>query len=76
MQYIATPLARLMGRDLQSDFTPFRIALAAANRTFSCAAAKRDFGYVPQVSMDDALRRTLKHFAHLHALYALEQKRA
>ena len=65
-----------MGRDLQSDFTPFRIALAAANRTFSCAAAKRDFGYVPQVSMDDALRRTLKHFAHLHALYALEQKRA
>ena len=29
-----------------------------------------------QVSMDDALRRTLKHFAHLHALYALEQKRA
>ena len=49
MQYIATPLARLLGRDLQSDFTPFRIALAAANRTFSCAAARRDFGYVPQV---------------------------
>ena len=33
----------------QSDFTPFRITLAASNRTFSCAAARRDFGYQPQV---------------------------
>lgn len=36
---------------LQSDFTPFRIALSAANRTFSCSAAYQDFGYVPKVSI-------------------------
>jgi hypothetical protein len=133
VQYLVVPLCRLAGRDLQSDFTPFRITLSASNRTFSCAAAKRDFGYEPQVggwaggpagrplggwlscdsvryvgsvlrcpcvlvpaenpcgpadtcspnsclpaahaplsaaaqvSVDDALKRTLKHFSHLHA---------
>lgn len=33
----------------QSDFTPFRVTVTATNRTFSCAAATRDFGYSPQV---------------------------
>ena len=49
VQYLVVPLCHLAGRDLQSDFTPFRITLSASNRTFSCAAAKRDFGYQPQV---------------------------
>jgi sterol-4alpha-carboxylate 3-dehydrogenase (decarboxylating) len=67
VQYLVTPLLRLFGKELQSDFTPFRIALSAANRTFSCSAAYRDFGYVPKVPMDEALKRTLRHFSHLHA---------
>lgn len=67
VQYLVVPLCHLLGKDLQSDFTPFRITLSAANRTFSCAAAKRDFGYSPKVSVDEGLKRTLKHFSHLHA---------
>lgn len=67
VQYLVVPLCRLFGKDLQSDFTPFRVTLTASNRTFSCAAAKRDFGYTPQVSMEEALKRTLQHFDHLHA---------
>jgi sterol-4alpha-carboxylate 3-dehydrogenase (decarboxylating) len=67
VQFMVVPLCRLLGRDLQSDFTPSRIKITAANRTFSCAAARRDFGYQPSVSVDEGLRRTLKHFEHLHA---------
>lgn len=67
VQIVVVPLCRLLGRDLQSDFTPSRIKITAANRTFSCAAARRDFGYEPKVSVDEGLRRTMKHFAHLHA---------
>lgn len=67
VQYLVVPLLRLFGKELQSDFTPFRIALSAANRTFSCSAAYQDFGYVPTVPMEEALKRTLRHFSHLHA---------
>lgn len=51
VQYVVAPLMHLFGRQLQSDFTPSRIKLSAANRTFSCAAAYRDFGYVPHVGL-------------------------
>lgn len=44
-----------------------RITVASVNRKFSCAKARRDFGYEPAVPMDEALRRTLAHFAHLSA---------
>lgn len=67
VQLLVVPLCRLLGRDMQSDFTPARIKITATNRTFSCAAARRDFGYTPKVPVDEALKRTLKHFAHLHA---------
>ncbi len=64
MQYIIIPLLRPFKR-LETDFTPFRIIVASSNRTFSCARAKKELGYHPAVSMDEALDRTLKHFAHL-----------
>ena len=66
MQYVIIPLLRPFKR-LETDFTPFRIIVASSNRTFSCSRAKKDLGYRPAVSMDDALQRTLKHFAHLRA---------
>ena len=62
---VVVPLAALCGKTIQSDFTPARIRLATVSRTFSCEAAKRDLGYVPEVSMDEALRRTIKYFDHL-----------
>jgi hypothetical protein len=49
LQMVVVPLLRLVGRDMQSDFTPARIKITAVNRTFSCAAARRDFGYKPKV---------------------------
>ena len=44
-----------------------RIRIAKATRQLSCAAARRDLGYVPAVSMKDALARTVKHFSYLRA---------
>lgn len=67
LQMVVVPLLRLVGRDMQSDFTPARIKITAVNRTFSCAAARRDFGYKPKVSVDEGLKRTMQHFEHLHA---------
>lgn len=67
VHYVVTPLLALVGVRLQSDFTPFRITVAASNRTFSCAKARRLLGYTPAVGMDEALRRTLAAFQHLHA---------
>jgi sterol-4alpha-carboxylate 3-dehydrogenase (decarboxylating) len=66
VQYVLVPLLRPFKR-LDTDFTPFRITVAASNRTFSCAAAKRDLAYRPAVPMDEALRRTLAYFAFLRA---------
>lgn len=44
---------------------PPQILLSSSTRTFSCAKAKRDFGYKPKVDMDEALRRTIEFFPHL-----------
>lgn len=48
-----------------SEFTPMRIRIAKANRQLDCSRAKADLGYIPEVSIKDALDRTVKHFAHL-----------
>lgn len=64
VQYIVIPLMSPF-KKLETDFTPFRITVASVNRTFSCRRANKDFGYIPQVDMAEALRRTLVHFAHL-----------
>ena len=50
-----------------SEFTPMRIRIAKATRQLSCAAAKRDLGYTPQVSIKEGVARTVKHFSYLHA---------
>lgn len=66
VQYILVPLLSPF-KKLETDFTPFRITVASVNRTFSCRRAQQDFGYVPSVSMDDAVKRTLAYFSYLHA---------
>ena len=48
-----------------SDFSPMRITISAAERRLSCAAAKRDLGYVPAVSIEEGVKRTVAAFAHL-----------
>lgn len=68
MQYIIIPLLRPF-KQLETDLTPFRITVASVNRTFDCSRAKRDLGYLAsnKISMDEALKKTLKHFEHLKA---------
>lgn len=41
--------------------------MASVNRKFDVSKAKRDFGYKPAVSLDEGLKRTVQHFAHLRA---------
>lgn len=50
-----------------SEFTPMRIRIAKANRQLDCSRARQELGYMPRVSIDDALQRTVKHFSHLSA---------
>jgi nucleoside-diphosphate-sugar epimerase len=47
------------------SFSRQRVALMTSSRTFSCKKAKADFGYVPLVSIDDGIDRTIAHFSHL-----------
>jgi nucleoside-diphosphate-sugar epimerase len=44
-----------------------RIRIAKATRQLSCAAAQRDLGYTPQVSIREGVARTVKHFSYLCA---------
>lgn len=44
-----------------------RIRIAKATRKLSCQAARVDLGYIPRVSIRDALVRTVKHFSYLSA---------
>ena len=48
-----------------SEFTPMRIRIAKANRQLDCSRARADLGYIAEVSIKDALERTVKHFEHL-----------
>ena len=64
VQYVIIPLLKPF-KQLETDFTPFRITVASSNRTFSCARAMKELGYRPLVSMDEALQRTLAYFKHL-----------
>lgn len=65
VEYVIQPLLRPI-KKLQTDFTVNRILLATTQRTFSADKARRDFGYVPQVPMQDAIKRTVQAFQHLH----------
>ena len=44
-----------------------RIRIAKANRQLDCTRAQQELGYMPKVSIDEALQRTVKHFSHLSA---------
>ena len=50
---------------IQPTFTPLKVALAGTHHYYSCARAKKDMGYKPLVSMDEAIERTLTSFQHL-----------
>eukprot|EP00803_Ostreobium_quekettii_P004384 evm.model.scf_42.11 EVM.evm.TU.scf_42.11 scf_42:74561-81267(-) len=65
-EYLILPLLSLFMK-VQTDMTVNRIKLSTCNRMFNCKRAKEDFGYVPGVSMDEALKRTLASFQHLRA---------
>ena len=44
-----------------------RVRLLTTSRTFSCAKAKRDFGYEPQFDMEEAATKTIEYFKRLSA---------
>lgn len=50
---------------IQTTFTPFRVALAGTFHYYSCEKAKKLIGYRPLVTMDDAVERTVQSFHHL-----------
>lgn len=59
----------------QTDFTPMRVTISAATRRLDCTAAKRDLGYVPAVSVEEGLKRTVEAFKHLAAPGAAVSKK-
>lgn len=44
------------------NFTKQRVRLLSTDRAISCEKAKRDFGYKPRVSMEEANKRTIEYF--------------
>eukprot|EP00741_Cyanophora_paradoxa_P019327 tig00000215_g18656.t1 len=50
---------------LRPVLTLSKVQLAGTHHYYSSAKAKRDFGYVPPVKLDEALRRTLVFFSDL-----------
>ncbi|XP_060105692.1 sterol-4-alpha-carboxylate 3-dehydrogenase, decarboxylating [Heteronotia binoei] len=50
---------------INPTFTPMRVALAGTFHYYSCAQAKRDMGYKPLVSLDEAVAITVQSYPHL-----------
>jgi sterol-4alpha-carboxylate 3-dehydrogenase (decarboxylating) len=63
-EYVIRPLLAPI-KQLSTDFTVFRVKIVTRQRAFSCEKAKKLLGYVPAVSLEDAIKRTVKHFEHL-----------
>jgi sterol-4alpha-carboxylate 3-dehydrogenase (decarboxylating) len=63
-EYVIRPLLRPI-KELSTDFTVFRVRIVTRQRAFSCDKARKMLGYVPAVSLEDAIKRTVKHFEHL-----------
>lgn len=63
-EYIIRPLLAPI-KKLSTDFTVFRVKIVTRQRAFSCDKARQMLGYVPAVSLSDAIARTVKHFEHL-----------
>lgn len=63
IQLICTLLKPLV--DIDVTFTPMKVAIAGTYHYYSCERAKKLLGYKPIVSLDEAIQRTVDHFAHL-----------
>ena len=63
VQFFCTLLSPLA--TIKPTFSPMRVALAGTHHYYSCARAKKDFGYKPVVEFDDAVSRTLEYFSYL-----------
>eukprot|EP00079_Xenopus_tropicalis_P028914 XP_012823946.1 PREDICTED: sterol-4-alpha-carboxylate 3-dehydrogenase, decarboxylating isoform X1 [Xenopus tropicalis] len=50
---------------IKPTFTPMRVALAGTYHYYSCERAKKDMGYKPVVTLDQALERTIQSYSHL-----------
>uniref|UniRef100_H2ZX98 Sterol-4-alpha-carboxylate 3-dehydrogenase, decarboxylating n=1 Tax=Latimeria chalumnae TaxID=7897 RepID=H2ZX98_LATCH len=55
-------------RTIKPTFTPMRVALAGTYHYYSCEQAKRDMGYRPIVSLDEAVERTVQSYPKLHKI--------
>lgn len=49
------------------QLTPSRIRLLSCSRTFNCSKAKDKLGYIPIVSLEEGLKRTIDSYSHLRA---------
>ena len=58
VSWVLSPLVRIP----VGNFTRPRITLSVCERQVSSDKARRDFGYVPEVSMAEGIKRTIAHF--------------
>jgi nucleoside-diphosphate-sugar epimerase len=63
-EYVIRPLLSPVWK-LTSDFTVFRVRIVTRARAFNGDKARRVLGYVPRVSVQEGLGRTVGYFAHL-----------
>eukprot|EP00775_Hariotina_reticulata_P012775 gene12775-12903_t len=63
-EYVIRPLVKPI-KELSTDFTVFRVRVVTRQRAFSCEKAKRLLGFVPAVSLQQGIQRTVKHFEKL-----------
>ncbi|XP_078682662.1 sterol-4-alpha-carboxylate 3-dehydrogenase, decarboxylating-like [Branchiostoma floridae x Branchiostoma belcheri] len=52
-------------KEIKPTFTPMRVALAGTYHYYSCQRAKQLMGYKPVVPLDEAIKLTVKGYAHL-----------
>lgn len=57
-EYIIKPVSKPF-KQVSTEFTPNRIRIVAYDRLFSVGKATSHFGYVPQISVEEGLRRTI-----------------
>jgi sterol-4alpha-carboxylate 3-dehydrogenase (decarboxylating) len=65
-EYVIRPLLKPI-KELYTDFTVFRVKIVTRQRAFSSKKAKELLGYVPAVSIEEGVKRTVRHFSHLRA---------
>lgn len=63
LSYLISFVCQILGK--QADLSPFKICLAATHHYYSCERAKKELGYVPHVSVEEGLRKTLKSYEHM-----------